>query len=294
MAVLSMPASARAAGAGDVAPVAVDASALFYGAQRLPTARTVTASAGTWIGDAQFATVALAIPVGWQRRAGSVLALGVQSLDYGSADEYVPDPATGGSRGTATGGRVSGNELAVTLGLRQGTTRRRTGAAVSFLRQQVADLSASALTMSVATGVTLGRWDADLSLEHVSSSARNPARQTLTIPSQTRLSVASPNWKMADATLRGVAEIRRANRLGTTSVIGVEGAVASAAGWKLEGRGAYLVYSDETARAPWTVGGSAGRGAWSLDYAYQGFGGLGAVHRMGITWHSRDPRSPSR
>jgi hypothetical protein len=55
-----------------------------------------------------------------------------------------------------------------------------------------------------------------------------------------------------------------------------------------------LTYSEETARAPWTVGGSAARGAWAVDYAYQGFGALGAVHRMGVTWRAVDAGTRSR
>lgn len=294
MVVLTLPASARAAGGGDVSPLATDASALFYGAQRLPRERTGTLSAGTWIGDAQLATLALATPLRGQRWAQSVLAFGVQSLDYGSSDEIVPDPLTGGRRGTPTGNSVSGNELALTVGLTQQSTRRRSGMALTYMRQQVADLSASALTFSVGNGITARGWDADLSVEHAATSSRNPARRTLTIPSTWRGSLATPHWTLAHMRWRGIAEWRRANHAGSTAVVGAEGAYTTSAGWGLQVRGAGLSYSDGTARAPWSAGGSAARGAWSLDYAYQGFGAFGAVHRMGVTWRSRDPRNPSR
>lgn len=292
MVVLTLPASARAAGGGDVSPLATDASALFYGAQRLPRERIGTVSAGTWIGDAQLATLAFATPLRSQRRARSVLAFGVQSLDYGSADEIVPDPLTGGRRGTATGNSVGGNELALTIGLKQEAIRSRTGIALTYMRQQVADLSASALTFSAANGITVREWDIDLSVEHAATSSRNPARRTLTIPSTWRASLATPAWTLSRTRWRGIAEWRRANHAGSTAVIGAEGSLKTAAGWELQVRGAGLSYSDETARAPWSMGGSAARGAWSLDYAYQGFGAFGAVHRMGVTWRSRDPRNP--
>lgn len=294
MVVLTLPASARAAGGGDASVFATDASALFYGAQRLPRERTGTVSAGTWIGDAQLATVALAVPLGWQRRAQSVLAFGVQSLDYGSTEEIVPDPLTGGRRGTATGNTVGGNELALTVGLKQQSIRSRSGIALTYMRQQVADLSASALTFSVANGVTVRGWDADLSVEHAATSSRNPARRTLTIPSTWRGSLATPAWALARTRWRLIAEWRRANHAGSTTVVGAEGSFTTSAGWTLQVRGAGLSYSDESARAPWSAGGSAARGKWSLDYAYQGFGAFGAVHRMGVTWRSRDPRNPSR
>ncbi len=292
--VLALPASARAAGGGDAAPFATDASALFYGAQHLPQARTMTASGGTWVGDAQLATLAFSTPVQWRRWAPSVLAFGVQALDYGNADEIVPDPLTGGTRGTPTGSKVSGNELAISAGMGQQFGRQRVGWAVTYVRQTVADLSASALTMSGATGLTVSHWDIDVSSEHVSLGGRNPARRTLTLPSTTRLSVATPTLTLADFDWRGVGEIRRTNGEGTTSLAGIEGTYETDAGWTLNVRVAGLTYSDETARAPGSGGGSAARGAWSLDYAYQGFGALGAVHRMGVTWHSRDRRNPSR
>lgn len=294
MVVLTLPASTRAAGGGDVSALATDASALFYGAQRLPPEHTGTVSAGTWIGDAQLAALAWSMPLRWQRRAQSVLAVGVQSLNYGSADEIIPDPLSGGRRGTATGNSVGGNELALTVGLKQQSIRSRTGMALTYMRQQVADLSASALTFSVANGITVRGWEADLSVEHAATSSRNPARRTLTIPSTWRGNVATPSWALARTRWRGIAEWRRANHAGSATVIGAEFSYTTSTGWALQVRGAGLSYSDETARAPWSVGGSAARGAWSLDYAYQGFGAFGAVHRMGVTWRSRDTRNPSR
>ena len=287
--VLSLPASARAAGGGDAAPFATDASALFYGAQHLPLGRAAAVSAGTWIGDAQLATLAYAMP--WR---GSVIAAGIQSLDYGSADEIIPDPLTGGKRGTATGGRVGGSELAATLGHKQQLGRLRFGIAVTYVRQQVADLSASALTMSVAQGITMRGWDVDFSIEHGGAPRGNPARRTLSLPVTVRGGIATPAYSLGGSTWCGVVELRRTDREGSTSVMGVEGAFKTGAGWELQVRGAGLAYSDEMARAPWSAGGSAVRGEWSLDYAYQGYGALGAVHRMGVTWRSRDQRNPSR
>ena len=299
MVVLTLPASARAAGGGDAAPFATDASALFYGAQHLPRARAVAASAGTWLGDAQLASIAFSTPVAWQRRAQTVVALGVQSLNYGSVDEIVPDPLTGGTRGVATGNRVSGNELAVTLGLSQGTARQRIGAAMTYMRQSVADLSASAVTLSAATGITVRGWDADYAGAHASASRRDPSRRTLAIPTTHRLSVATPPWgprgaRWRGARWRGVAEARRISGEGTTTLAGVEATFHSTSKWTVQARGAALAYTKETARAPWTVGGSAARGAWAVDYGYQGFGALGAVHRMGVTWRATNADTRSR
>jgi len=290
-AVLVLPASARAAGAGDAAPMATGASALFYGAQRLPRERAASASAGTWIGGAQLSSFVGSTPLG----RATVVGLGVQSLDYGSADEIVPDPLTGGRTGTATGDHVGANELAVTLGVAQHVGPLRSALALGYVHQQVADVSASTMALSVGAGITLRGWDVDWSVEHVEfSGASSSAGPALTLSSTYRGDVATPAWLFGGSRWRGVAEYRSNHESGGTSVLGAEGTIATGAGWTLEVRGAALAYSEETARAPWSAGGSAARGAWSLDYAYQGYGALGAVHRMGVTWHSRVPRNPSR
>jgi len=218
----------------------------------------------------------------------------VQSLDYGSVDEIVPDPLTGGTRGTPTGNRVGGNELAVTLGLSQNVGRQRIGAALTYMRQAVADLSASAVTMSAATGLTVRGWDVDFSGEHATTSRRDPSRRTLSIPTTQRLSAATPDWGRQSARWRGVVEARRVSGEGTTLLAGGEAEFRSASKWIVQARAAALTYSEETARAPWTVGGSAARGAWTLDYGYQGFGALGAVHRMGVTWRAIHAGTRSR
>lgn len=294
VAVLSLPASARATGGGDVSPFVTDAGAVFYGAARLPLERSVMLSAGTWIGDVQTATLAVSAPMRWRGVGESVLALGVQSLDYGSADEYVPDPLTGGTRGTATGGKVGGNEMALTVGLAQGRGRYRTGVSATYVHQSLAGLGASALVMSASSVAALGDWNVSLGVEHRGASARDPSRRTLDIPTTARFSVETPRVLFVSGDWHAVGEYRRSGVLGATSAGAVEGEFHPVSGWTLSVRSAVLSYSEETVRAPWSVGGSAARGAWRLDYAYQGYGVLGAVHRMGISWRSDGARNPSR
>ncbi len=286
--VLALPASARAAGALDAAPLATGASALFYGGQSLPETRAVSASAGTWLGGAQFSTLAIALP--WR---GSTFGIGVQSLDYGSVDEIVPDPLTGGVRGIATGDRVGASEFALTAGVGRRAGAWRAGVAGTFVSQQVADASGNATGLDAGLGVTMHGWDATVAVQHLGGTlqlggVRSPLVRTY------RGAAASPAWRTALASLRAVGEYRSVEGEGATALLGGEGTWEGLAGWELALRGAAASYSAETARAPWSAGGSAARGGWSLDYAYQGFGALGAVHRMGVTWRSRGARSPSR
>lgn len=287
--VLALPASARAAGAGDAAVLATGAGALFYGGQRLPSERAVEASAGSWIGGAQFSTVAVAIP-SWR---GSAVALGVQSLDYGSADEIVPDPLTGGTRGIATGDRVSAGELAVSAGVAAHVRRVRFGVTAEYLHQQVANLSGSTIASSQSVGAVLRGWDVELAQLHAGPSLNVGASSSSLVLTH-RASVLSPSRSVRGSRWQAFAEWRNVRGEGAVSLLGVEGTATARSGWRLLARGAVAAMSTDTARDPWSVGGSAARGSWSLDYAYQGFGALGAVHRMGVTWRSRDPRNPSR
>lgn len=286
--VLALPASARAAGAGDASPLATGASALFYGSQGLPATRAASASAGTWIGGARFSTLAIAVPF----RAGTV-GLGVQALDYGSADEMVPDPMTGGLRGTATGDRVGASEFALTAGIVRHAGAWRAAVAGTLVSQQIADVSGRAVGIDAGVGVTLRGWEFSTAAQHLGGTLEIGA-VTSPLVRTYRGAVASPGWRAARGSVRAVTEFRLVEGEGEVALLGGEAMWGGAAGWQLSLRGAAASQSVQTAREAWSAGGSAERGAWSLDYAYQGFGALGAVHRMGVTWYSRAIRSTFR
>ncbi len=286
--VLALPASARAAGAGDASPLATGASALFYGSSALPVERAVSASGGTWIGGAQFSTLAISLPF-----RGSTLGLGLQSLDYGSADEFVPDPLTGGVRGVATGDRVGASEFALSAGVSRRAGAWRAGVAGSFVSQQIADASGRAAGLDAGVGVTLRGWEVSAAAQHLGGTLEIGA-VTSPLVRTYRAATASPAWRAAHGSVRAIAEYRSVAGEGETALLAGEASWGSAVGWQLSLRGAAASHSVPSARAAWSAGGSAERGGWALDYAYQGYGALGAVHRMGVTWHSRAARSTSR
>jgi hypothetical protein len=258
--------------------------------QNLPGERAAAVSGGSWIGGAQLASIAASLPLSTR----TSLAFGVQALDYGSADEIVPDPLTGGTRGTATGNRVGASELAVTAGIAHRQQRFREGVSLTYLHEQVADLSASEVSLSVGAGMSLRGWDLDLAAQHVDLSTTKSAAGFGSAAFTQRVALQTPARALAGGKWIGVAELRDVRDEGRTALIGVEGTYEAASGWRLSVRGAAASLSVETARDGWSAGGSAQRGAWSLDYAFQGFGALGAVHRMGVTWRARGPRNPSR
>ncbi|MDQ8153724.1 MAG: hypothetical protein P3B98_03590 [Gemmatimonadota bacterium] len=288
--VLVLPASARAAGAGDAAPLADGAAALFYGAAHLPAEPALSASAGTWIGGAQLASLAMTT----RRTRFGGFGAGLQSLDYGSAEEFVPDPLTGGTRGTATGNWVGASAFAMTVGWALPLRFLHTGLAVAWLHEQVADLSGSVLAGSVGAGITLRGWDVDHAVQHVGQGMISVGGRRSTLASTQRTSVRTPAWSAGRARVVGVAEYRDVSTEERVALVGAEGSFTTSAGWRLSTRAAAVTQYVASAREGWSAGGSAARGAWSLDYAYQGFGALGAVHRMGVSWRSLGARSPSR
>ena len=286
--VLALPASARAAGAGDASPLATGANALFYGSSALPAERAVSASAGTWIGGAQFSTLAIALPF-----RGTTFGVGLQSLDYGSADEIVPDPLTGGVRGVATGDRVGASEFALTAGVGRGAGAWRAGVSGTFVSQQIADASGRAVGIDAGVGVRLRGWEVSAAAQHLGGTLEIGA-VTSPLVRTYRGAAASPAWRTAHGSVRAVAEYRSVAGEGETALLAGEANWGTVAGWQLSLRGGAASHSAPTARDAWSAGGSAERGGWALDYAYQGYGALGAVHRMGVTWHSHAVRSTSR
>ena len=161
--VLALPASARAAGAGDASPLATGASALFYGSAALPrSARSRRVPAR---GLATRSSRRWRLPC---HSADRHSALGVQSLDYGSADEIVPDPLTGGLRGTATGDRVGASEFALTAGVGppRGRLARRRGGDVHVAADRGGERPARP-ALTPGQGMTLRGWDVSAAAQHL-------------------------------------------------------------------------------------------------------------------------------
>lgn len=283
--VLRLPASVRAAGASDAALLVDGADAVFYGAADIPASRAASVNAGSWIGGASFGTVAVSAPlVGhWS------VAFGVQALDYGSAEEVVPDPLTGGARGMATGNTIGASEVHGVLGVGRAVRWLHVGATVGYARQSLADASTDAATLGLAAMVQGRGWRAGIAAQNLSGGFTYGGRAEA-IGASMRAMLVTPAVHAAAGAVRGLAEYRSTSGGERVALAGAEGTWTTREGWMLQARAAGAASSVSTARAPWSAGGSAGRGAWALDYAYQGFGALGAAHRMGVTWHARAAR----
>ncbi len=141
MPVLLQPASARGLGLGGASVVLDgDDAAIFSNPAligRTPVGSGV-ASAGLSMQPYLASSVLSALSAsvfthGWW------FASGVQSLDYGSSPEIIPDESTGGETGTETGATVSAEEFALVA-----------GAARSIGHHVAVGLSAKALDQNIA------------------------------------------------------------------------------------------------------------------------------------------------
>ena len=290
---LTLPSSARALALGDGwGAVAEEESALFYNPAQLARLRTAAAggSVQRYIAATTLASFAVAAPA-----AHGTAALGVQLLDYGSEDEII---SSAGNVGTPTGGRVTAQDIAITAGYGRAFGARgqfRLGAAAKLARQQVANLSGSAVAADLGAAYsTAGGWDLHAALQHFGSRL-TLATVSAPLPFTWRAGVASPVVRglfIDRFSLRTLAEVRESAGGAATGVLAAEGIWRAARdGLGLAARAGYAIRGRGDDRRALTVGGGIRLSRVSVDYAYQGFELLGATHRVGVRV-AAPPRSP--
>jgi hypothetical protein len=279
---LELPASARALALGNAgAALAGDDAALFYNPAQLALAGG--ASAGLSV-QRYLAASTLAAVSGATRLGPGVVALGVQTLDYGSEDEVVPDPAYGGERGIATGASVSANDFAATVGYAAHLARLRVGAAAKLVRQRVADQSGSTVAgdfgaaLDVGAGATLS-----LALQNVGGDLTVGASRGA-LPTALRLGAAVPLPSVGGLDVLATAEAAQVRDGGFDAGGGAEVTWRGTGGLSLVGRVGALPRSGADV-SRFTFGGGIAAKHLALDYAYQGFETVGgSTHRVGVRW----------
>ena len=279
--VLELPASARAVAlAGAVGALGGDDAALFHNPAQLATLPRRAAGLSV---QRYLASSTLGALAGGARLRAGVVALGVQTLSYGSVQELVPDPASGGERGVPTGASVSAGELAVTAGYARSFGRFRAGLSGTAVHQRVAAASGS----SVAAGVGLAweplpRATLGVAAQHLGhgvplAGTRAPLPRTL------RLGAAVHALDRGPLALLVCGEVQQVVGDGARWAGGVEGS------WQSPGRARIVgrlggVAGDAGAGDPLAFGGSLVVGGLAIDYAYRGFDALGGTHRVGARW----------
>jgi len=278
----SLPGSTRAAGLGGAGVALVgDAGALFANPAGIATIRrfAVEGSYEPYLAGTVFSTAAVAMRVGrltW--------GFGAQALDYGTEPIIVPDPATGGRRGTATGGTFTAADLLAVSSVVYRHGLIALGVSGKYARQQIGSYAVDAwagdagLAIAVFDIFALG-----VSVQNIGGDFGNGDR----LQRCTRAGV-TMNYVDPQGTYRLLSTLEGQWGAGPGGhaelVQGLEGGVVTG-GVGLVGRLGYATRSPTAAASRFTIGAGVELGRLHFDYAYQQFGVLGGgTHRVGLRW----------
>jgi hypothetical protein len=283
---LRVPAGTRSVALGEAyTALPGDELSIFYNPGSL--ASTATLSVGVsyqrYLVGSDLITLSAALPLG-----PGALAIGLHSLDYGSVEEIVEDPAFAGQTGTATGNEVGASELVATAayGLRF-TSVLGLGIAAKGVLVDIAEESAVAWAGDVGVRV-VAPWLSSLSLgaslQNLGGSIELAGRSD-PLPRTFRAGGALQLGSLADG-FSGLAAVNLvAVRGGATALaIGVEAGRAFGV-VRLSGRaGTQTTSADESLADALRFGAGLEIGPFRVDYAYLGFEIFGATHRFGVRW----------
>jgi hypothetical protein len=278
--VLALPGTTRSAGLGGAGVALVgDAGAVFANPAGIATIRhlSIEGSYEHYLAGTAVSAAALALRVGrvtW--------GFGAMTLDYGTEPEIVPDPATGGRRGMATGAFFHPYEaLAVSsLVLRRGLIAF--GVSAKYDRQQIGSAVSDAWAGDV--GIAIAIFDIaafGVSVQNLGGDLGAGAR----LPRHNRagftLNYTDPQGAFRLlTTLEGQWTQDRAAVL----IQGIEGGLVRG-GVGLVGRVGYATRPAVTDASRLTFGGGLVMGRLQVDYAFQAYQALGGgTHRVGVRW----------
>jgi hypothetical protein len=278
--VTSLPGTTRSAGLGGAGAALVgDAGAVFANPAAIATIRhlSVEGSYEPYLAGTAVSSAAVALRVGrvtW--------GFGAQTLDYGAEPEIVPDPATSGRRGMATGASFHAYEaLAVSsLVIRRGLIAF--GVSAKYDRQQIGDAVSDAWAGDV--GIAIAIFDIaalGVSVQNMGGDLGGDARLPRRVRAGFTFNYTDPQgaYRLL-TTLEGQWTQDRAAVL----IQGVEGGIVRG-GVGLVGRVGYATRAAVTDASRFTFGGGVLMGRLQLDYAFQGYQALGGgTHRVGVRW----------
>ncbi len=283
--VAALPGSTRSAALGGAGAALVgDAGAVFANPAGLAAVRhlSVEGSYERYLAGTAVSSAALALRLGrftW--------GFGTQALDYGVEPEIVPDPATGGRTGIATGASFHPYDV---LAVSSFVYRRglvALGVSGKYDRQQFGSAPADAwagdvgLAIAVfdimALGVSVQNLGGDLGQQGGGAEARLPRRTRAGLT----LNYTDPQGVFR---LLTTLEAQWPRDRAAILIQGVEGGVV-AGGVGFVGRVGYATRPAVTDASRFTFGGGVVLGRLRLDYAFQGYDALGGgTHRVGVRW----------
>jgi hypothetical protein len=276
----ALPGSTRAAALGGAGAALVgDAGAMFANPAGIATVRhlSIEGSYEPYLAGSAVSTAALAL------RAGRLTwGFGAQALDYGSEPEIVPDPATGGRTGIATGGAFHPYEAlaASSLVYRRGFIAL--GVTAKYNRQQIGDMVSDAWAGDA--GVALAVFDImafGVSVQNLGGDLGGGAL----LPRRTRAGL-TLNYTDPQGTFRLLTTLEGQWPRNQKAVLirGVEAGIVTS-GVGLVGRVGYATKAAVTDASHFSFGGGVVLGRLAMDYAFQGYEALGGgTHRVGLRW----------
>ncbi|MFN2398408.1 MAG: PorV/PorQ family protein [Gemmatimonadaceae bacterium] len=282
--VLELPASTRSLAMGDAfAASGGDDAVIFYNPSQLETigsSMSASISVQRYVGSSTLGAVALSAKLG---RRGT-LGLGVQVLDYGSAEEILPSDGSGSLTGISTGGVVEGSDYAAVVGYAMRLGRGRAGVATKYVAQRLAGTNGGTAAVDLGTAFDVGRGATiALSMQHLGGDLEL-AGISAPLPRRARLGGSLPFKLMNSLDVVTVAEVSRTRGSDFASGVGAEVAWVSSAELVLYARAGYRDQPAQADVSPVSYGGGFRAGPLSLDYAYQNFHDLGPTHRIGARW----------
>jgi hypothetical protein len=276
----ALPATTRAAGLGGAGAALVgDAGAMFANPAGIATIRhlAIEGSYEPYLAGSAVTTAALALRV-----SRFTWGFGAQALDYGSEPEIVPDPATGGRRGMATGASFHPYEALATSSLVYRRGFVAVGVTAKYNRQQIGTEVSDAWAGDA--GLALAVFDimaVGVSVQNLGGDLGGGAL----LPRRTRAGL-TLNYTDPQGTYRLLTTIEGQWTRNRSAVLvqGIEGGIVTG-GVGLVARAGYASRATVTDASRFTFGGGIVLGRLGLDYAFQAYDVLGGgTHRVGVRW----------
>ena len=275
-----LPGSTRSAALGGAGAALVgDAGAMFANPAGIATIRhlSLEGSYEPYLAGSALSTAALALRVSrW------TWGVGAQTLDYGSEPEIVPDPATGGRRGTPTGASFHPYEALATTSFVYRRGFAAIGVTGKYDRQQIGAEVSDAWAGDV--GLAIAVFDimaVGVSVQNLGGDLGNGAL----LARRTRAGL-TLNYTDPQGTYRLLTTLEGQWTRDRSAVLvqGVEGGVVTG-GVGLVGRVGYATRPSVTDASRFTFGGGVVLGRLAMDYAFQSYDALGGgTHRVGLRW----------
>jgi hypothetical protein len=278
--VASLPGSTRSAALGGAGVALIgDAGAMFSNPAGIAAVHRLAleGSFEPYLAGTRYSAGAFAL-----RTGRLTWGVGGQVLDFGSEPIIVPDPASGGRRGSATGGTFTAADMLgmATIAYRRGLLVA--GVSAKYARQQIGTWSADAWAGDA--GLAIAIFDIlafGVSVQNLGGNFGNGTH----LPHRTRAGF-TMNYVDPLGTLRLRTTFEGQWESGEPAqlVTGLEGGIVTG-GVGFVGRVGYGTGSPTSDASRWSLGGGLELRHLHLDYAYQNFALLGGgTHRVGIRW----------